>query len=134
MMEMMVRHTWMYVSLLFSEGSYGENGAKQLQRTTRKRGICIAYSSMVISDLTPEAMSVIIYKLRKVGARVVVLFMNRFHHHLLLQHPKLMSGPPGELIFMGSDSIQGQDLGNVFNGGVIAFSPFNENPGILNNM
>ena len=124
----MVQYNWTYVSILFSEGSYGENGGKQLERVTRKRGICIAYSSMLINDPTSKEMSQIIAKLRQAEARVVVLFISVFHHNFL-QHPDLLSGPPGEFIFIGSDSMQGKNFGNVLNGGVITFFPFGELPG-----
>lgn len=41
---------WTYVSLLYSEGSYGENAAKYIERLTRSREICLAVSKRLSSD------------------------------------------------------------------------------------
>ena len=129
MVEMMIHYNWTYISVLFSEGSYGENGGKQVERSAKKRGICIAYSKMLNSDITYDEMTTIIHRLRQAKARVVVLFMDSFHHPILLQHPDLLTGRRGEFIFIGSDFIAGRDYGSVFDGGIVAFFPFSEQPG-----
>ncbi len=36
-------HNWTYSALIYSEGGYGENGAKQIQNEAKKRGICLAF-------------------------------------------------------------------------------------------
>ena len=41
MMEIVEHYNWTYISLLYSEGSYGENGAKMIEAEAKKRGICI---------------------------------------------------------------------------------------------
>ena len=79
----MVHYNWTYVSVVFSEGSYGENGGKQLELSTRKRGICIAYSSMLINGHTSKDVKIIIHKLRQAEARVVVLFITIYDQGFL---------------------------------------------------
>ena len=68
--------SWTYISMLYSEGSYGENAAKHIERLTKQRGICIAVSEMVSSDAGDEEMNATINRLHtKKKARVVILFL-----------------------------------------------------------
>ena len=44
MMEIVEHYNWTYISLLYSEGSYGENGMKLIEKEAKIRGICIEYT------------------------------------------------------------------------------------------
>lgn len=71
-------YNWTYVSLLFSEGSYGENGAKQIERITEVEGLCIDFSHRVSSTADSEEWSYIIKSLEKLpNAKAIFLFMTR---------------------------------------------------------
>ena len=127
----MLHHNWTYISLIFSEGSYGENGGKQVERRTRKSSICIGYSTMISSDANSGDMSRVIYGLRNAKARAVVLFMEGNHMQMLLNHPELTSGPHAEFMFLASDTAVDLHLGQAFDGGVIIFFPFKHDPDFL---
>ena len=126
MVEFMLAHNWTYASVLFSEGSYGENGGKQVERAARHRGICIAYSHMLPSDITDDEMIRVISKLRSVRARVVVMFLDKIQGMLFFKHRDILSGPRGEFIFMTSDSFANRDFGPKLNGGINVFYAFVE--------
>ena len=126
MVELMVRYKWTYISILFSEGTYGENGGKQVERAAKKHGICVAYSAMVDSDVDDNGLSYIIRRMRQAKARVVVIFMEKYHHSLLFGHEDLLAGPEGEFIYISSDSIAGRDYGRLFDGGIAVFFPFRQ--------
>ncbi len=68
---------WSYSALIYSEGGYGENGAKQIQKEAKKRGICLAFTYMLPSE--PEDTDYeYIAKLMKqnFNARVITLFVS----------------------------------------------------------
>lgn len=50
MAQMMEEFGWTYIQLLYSEGSYGENAAKGVEKNAKKRGICIGYSYRFNAD------------------------------------------------------------------------------------
>ena len=67
---------WSYVSLLYSEGSYGENAAKHIERLTRSRDICLAVSKRLSSDYDDADMARIVSGIRaNKDAPVVILFL-----------------------------------------------------------
>ena len=47
MMDFVSQNEWSYISLLYSEFSYGENGGKQIERLAKEKNICIAYAFKV---------------------------------------------------------------------------------------
>ena len=71
---------WTYISLIYSEGSYGERGARLLERHASSHGICIAYENMIDSDAKKPAIEGVVRGLiQNPRARVVVL---------IIAHPK----------------------------------------------
>ena len=67
---------WTYVSLLYSEGSYGENAAKNIERLTRSRGICLGVSKRISSDPNDEEVKRVLLNIQvNNDAPVVILFM-----------------------------------------------------------
>ena len=49
MMDLIVHFNWTYISLVYSEGPYGENGGKHIEKQAKRRDVCIAYSVMISS-------------------------------------------------------------------------------------
>lgn len=66
---------WSYVSLVSSEGQYGDSGATAFQREARARNICIAASEKIPHSATEEVFDAVYASLlQKISARGVVLF------------------------------------------------------------
>ena len=45
--DLLVHYNWTYISLVNSEGDYGENGAKAVYRLARERGLCVAMTHSI---------------------------------------------------------------------------------------
>ncbi|CAD5111518.1 unnamed protein product [Dimorphilus gyrociliatus] len=54
LVDFALEHEWNYISILYIEGSYGENGAKHLRKLFAKSGICIAVDEMISFDNSIE--------------------------------------------------------------------------------
>ncbi|KAF4533217.1 hypothetical protein B566_EDAN011844 [Ephemera danica] len=66
---------WSYVSTVYSEGSYGENGFEAFHREATERNVCIAAAEKVPSAADDRVFESILGKLlKKSSARGVVLF------------------------------------------------------------
>lgn len=51
---------WSYVSVVYTEGSYGESGFRQLQNLFEKHGICLGAAmkvAMVMTDLQVKMLT-----------------------------------------------------------------------------
>ena len=48
--SLLLHFNWTYVSLLYSEGSYGENGARKIAKWASIYDICIGYERMIPSE------------------------------------------------------------------------------------
>lgn len=116
MTEILEYYGWSYISLLYSEGSYGENGAKQVEKEAKKRGICIEYMKKIPQDDDSEAYDTIINNLlEKDKARVVILFVDE------VQGPKLFTALDERhvtdyFIWISSDALKGEKFGPAANG------------------
>ncbi|XP_054710934.1 metabotropic glutamate receptor-like [Uloborus diversus] len=75
LVDLVQRFNWSYVSLVSSEGQYGDSGMTAFQREARSRNICIAASEKVPHSATSEVFDTIYQNLlQKPNARGVVLF------------------------------------------------------------
>ena len=75
LVDVMLRYNWSYISLIYDEGSYGENGAKQIEKLAKQHNICIAYSQRLSSLPSREEFTQAVENLLKhKKARAVVLF------------------------------------------------------------
>ena len=45
--DLLVHYNWTYISLINSEGDYGENGAKAVYRLAIERGLCVAMTHSI---------------------------------------------------------------------------------------
>ncbi|KAK2146922.1 hypothetical protein LSH36_579g05074 [Paralvinella palmiformis] len=73
----LVQHLgWSYVSVLYSEGTYGENGAKNVERLTRSRGICLAVAKRIPSDASEGDFTDLVNRMAaNEKAPAVILFL-----------------------------------------------------------
>ncbi|KAK2140109.1 hypothetical protein LSH36_1480g00012 [Paralvinella palmiformis] len=65
---------WSYVSLLYSEGSFGENAAKHVERLTRSHGVCLAVSKRLAADYDQAEIDRIVLGIRANQHAPVVIF------------------------------------------------------------
>ena len=84
--DVCIHYGWTYISLLYSEGSYGENGEKQIEKEANEKGICIAYIRKIPSDASDQFYEDTVNRLLvKYKARVVVTFLEESHAKRLFQ-------------------------------------------------
>ena len=121
--ELLTYYDWTYTSLLFSEGNYGENGGKQVERAAARLGICIAYSAMLRSDITNYEYNNVVQRLKRAGARVVILFLDKIQGMALLSHEDIAIG---EFIFITSDAFANRAFSVNLDGAINVFYPFRE--------
>lgn len=75
MVDVVQRFNWSYVSLVTSEGQYGDSGMTAFQKEARARNICIAVNEKVPHSATTDTFDQIYQNLmQKNNARGVVLF------------------------------------------------------------
>ena len=74
--DILQHFNWTYVSLLYSEGSYGENAAKHIERLTKARGICLAMSKRISSDAGDDEIDRMVQIIpENTDAPVVIIFL-----------------------------------------------------------
>ena len=96
---------WTYVSLLYTEGSYGENAAKQVERLVKRRGICLAVSkrlSLVDTDVD-EMDSTIQSILQHPYAKVIIVVLESSHIVKLFSSDHFRRS---DLVVLGTDSMK----------------------------
>ena len=77
---------WIYASIVYSEGSYGENAGKRTANIAKEKGICIELLQMVPALITEEGMTDILENLLAYKkARAVVIFLNEVHQDMLFR-------------------------------------------------
>ncbi len=110
-MDFLEYFNFTYVSLLYSEGSYGMNGAKYIELEAKQRGICIAYSKRLSELDTDKNYDEVVEKLvANSKARVVILFV--LHYMALpffqaVERRKVFD----YFVWLGSDAIAGRNFG-----------------------
>lgn len=116
MMDILDNYNWTYISLLYSEGSYGENGAKQIEKEAKARGICIEYLKKLPQEDDIESYDHIVNHLLTVyKARVVILFVDE------VQGPKLFTALDKHnvkdyFIWISADALSDEKFGPSANG------------------
>lgn len=74
--DLLLEFHWNYISLVYIEGSYGENGAKQLRKQAKRKSICIAVDEMISIEDVNDDLTRIVKKLKEnKKARVIVAFI-----------------------------------------------------------
>lgn len=83
---------WSYVSLVTSEGQYGDSGMTAFVREAKKRSICIAINEKVPQNADPAYFRYILHNLRsKPNARGVVLFLRAEDNRGLLEAAQVLN-------------------------------------------
>ena len=104
-MDILKFYNWTYISTLNSEGSYGANGIRNVQRLAKKAGICVAYARELKPDDTEADYDNVIVQLRKnAKARVVIAFTVGYSGEGLFR--AIRRAKATEFIFIGSDGFQ----------------------------
>ena len=94
---------WVYINVVYTEGPYGENAAKQISLKSKQRGICIEVLHMVTDRQDTTLEEAIQKLLRYKKARVVV----GFFEYAGVEFEKVLKrlGVEKEFIFLGSDTV-----------------------------
>lgn len=100
---------WSYVSLVTSEGQYGDSGMNAFVREAKKRSICIAANEKVPQNADANYFKSILHNLRtKPNARGVVLFLRAEDNRGLLKAAQTLNYTK-HFCFIASDGWGKQD-------------------------
>ena len=114
--DLLLHYNWTYVSLVYSEGSYGENGARKITKWANINGICIAYERMIPSEAEESVYDNIVeHLIQNYKAKTVVLFMSYSTAEKLFRAID-RSEVVGYFIWVGSDDLAKTDLPKAANG------------------
>ncbi|XP_025088527.1 metabotropic glutamate receptor 3-like [Pomacea canaliculata] len=97
-------YEWSYVSVVYLEGSYGENGYTQLRNLFDIHDLCFAAThkvSIAISDNEADVIAQSLVKHKK--ARVVIMITGPINTRKILTATARLTSP-GTFIWIGSDS------------------------------
>ena len=106
MVDIAVYFNWTYVSLVYSEGPYEENGGKNIEKQIKRKGLCREVSFMISSEMEDSSSSyeeVVSRLLRHSKAKVVFVFMKEPFLTRFLDAVET-HGMPEHFIFIFSDS------------------------------
>ena len=74
-MDILLHFNWTYVSVVYSEGYYGENAVDQLQTAAVSSGVCVGLALAVAQHTdVSHAIDDVINRLIEINAQVVILF------------------------------------------------------------
>jgi len=102
---------WSYISIVYSEGAYGENGASQTSRWIRSSGpqynICLAVSFRIPTAALPGDYSMVVDALMANSrARVVIAFLNFPDMFAIFPLLEQVAGA-GQFLWMSADGFAG---------------------------
>ena len=121
MMDFIAHHKWTYASIIYSEGSWGENAEKLVQATAKEMGLCIPVAERVRIGATREDLEPVLEKLlTHSNARVVINFLYDS------QRPVLWAligerNLTGKFIWVAGDSMAHEDEGEAADGTFVMF-------------
>ena len=123
MLDLLQMFNWTYFGLVYNEGSYGENGAKFVEKLAGERGLCIALSEMVYTIHGTRDVEQIVQKLTDMEMlRAIVVFA--LPNTVAELFEVLPEDAYGRFIFIGSDGMSYTDSGTPAEGSfVIHLSP-----------
>ncbi|XP_022100726.1 metabotropic glutamate receptor 2-like [Acanthaster planci] len=132
-MDLVKYYGWTYVSLLFSDDEYGENGFYEFSRQAPSHDVCLAYTKEISTSFSNEYYDDLVAELRREPfnrAVAVVLFAHLIEARMLLEAVE-RNGAVGEFTFIASDGIGNsglQGLDGVENPalGMITMVPFSQ--------
>ncbi len=104
MLHFVAAMKWVYISVVYAEGSYGENAAKFLKLKSGRFGVCIAVLEMVASADETEMNRIVEKLLNHRNARVVVTFLEGLQQGDNFVAALKNRDAASEFIFVGSDT------------------------------
>ncbi len=116
MLDILSHFSWIYVSLLYTEGSYGESGAKEIENGIKELDICLAVSKKIPSDATKEDYNDIIQNIYKYAKAKVVLMFVSYEDGKNIFESVEDAGLTGHFLWLGSDTFSYYDFGPGSNG------------------
>ncbi|KAK2142344.1 hypothetical protein LSH36_967g00009 [Paralvinella palmiformis] len=131
-LDLMEYFGWSYMSFLYSEGSYGENAAKHIERLTRKRKLCLAVAKRLSSDYTDDDIGTIIRRIKaNKDAPVVILFLESIDFQKVFGYVKRNNLTSSFLWISGDNlpSVDGTDVEEVGVGSLYIDHPTGQVPG-----
>ncbi|KAK6185981.1 hypothetical protein SNE40_008103 [Patella caerulea] len=103
--DMLHFFNWKYVSVIYSEGSYGQESERQLIKLFRELDICVAQSIEIRNSMGNSQYDSVIDSLRKYkGARAVVLYADSVHAASVIKAAKRKNAFR-EFLWTGSDAL-----------------------------
>ncbi len=104
MIDLISAFNWTYITILYSEGSYGRGGYEELQRHTKDKGVCIAMVRAIASEATAHDFEILANDLVADNkSKVVVMFMWGSHMRKLANRLATL-GAARQKIFICSDT------------------------------
>ncbi|XP_064597906.1 uncharacterized protein LOC135464409 [Liolophura sinensis] len=95
---------WMYVSMVYVDDSYGQNGLDIIQTMAPRQGICIA--QVIKVDYTTNYFSVLESLRRTPSSKVVILFLRSTSAKAMLEAISVKDDyKPGEFTFILTESV-----------------------------
>ena len=80
MINLLVRHDWWYISLLYKRGTYGATFAENIKSEANKAGVCIGYIHEFTNNLDEAHFDFVVKNLKDNDrARVVILILDVDH-------------------------------------------------------
>lgn len=80
LVDVLSHYNWTYISVIYTAGSYGSNGLREVSKEARKNGICIAHVEGIDNDFDEDDFDGVVRNLVKnERAKVVVLFVFTSH-------------------------------------------------------
>ncbi|CAD5110631.1 DgyrCDS17 [Dimorphilus gyrociliatus] len=125
MAEVMKTLKWTYIQMLYMEGSFGENAAKNIEKNTKKYGICIGNSQRFSFDYSDDYDEIVKKIVKTKKARILVAFLSPQMRTLLFKAME-RNAPNERFIFVAADAygrepgyehLQEGSLMFVYNGG-----------------
>nr|KAG5713661.1 hypothetical protein BaRGS_024709 [Batillaria attramentaria] len=97
------QYGWSYISVVYTEGSYGENGFKQLRDLFDQHHVCLAAVLKVPTSMADDELETVVESLvAHKNARVVVIISSGTNARNVIQASGKVTSP-GTFIWIGSD-------------------------------
>ena len=108
-LQFMAHFRWSYFSVVYEEGSYGENAAKMVFRVAKRRKFCIAVFEMILADATDENIEETAQKLiSHPKARAVIILLSSTQRGVLFKFLE-KQGYVGQFVWLSTQTITPSD-------------------------
>ena len=105
MVDLMKHFQWTYSALIYSEGVYGEQGAKYIERLLEPNDTCLALKKELKMNVQLQDFQHVFDKLEEIQkARVILLFLSEDHTRSFFEAVK-RNGLENKYIWIGSDTL-----------------------------